>query len=124
MYERERGSSRSRGYSAKWDKAARAYRKANPLCLGCQAVGRLEPATVVDHIEPHKGDATRFWDVANWQPACSWHHSNVKQQLERLFEIGAINRADLKLDSRKARELTRRTPRQSASIGADGWQIG
>lgn len=124
MPEAYRGSARQRGYGTAWDKASIAYRKANPLCLGCQAMGRLEPATVVDHVQPHKGNAALFWDEANWQPACTWHHSNVKQQLEALHEQGAIPLADLRLDSRRALELARRTPRRVAAVGADGWQIG
>lgn len=119
-----RGSARDRGYGTAWDKASRIYRKANPLCLGCQAMGRIEPATVVDHVEPHKGNQAKFWDESNWQPACNWHHSNVKQQLERLFEAGALGLGELRLDSPKALELARLTPRKPAAIGADGWSRG
>lgn len=25
------------------------------------------PASVVDHIVPHRGDANLFWDQSNWQ---------------------------------------------------------
>ncbi|MCB4811684.1 HNH endonuclease [Methylovorus menthalis] len=28
---------------------------------------RLTPATVVDHIKPHRGDMALFWDRNNWQ---------------------------------------------------------
>ncbi|WP_085981300.1 MULTISPECIES: HNH endonuclease signature motif containing protein [unclassified Paenibacillus] len=37
--------------------------------------GKLEPATVVDHITPHKGDMGLFWDQGNWQPLCATCHS-------------------------------------------------
>lgn len=34
------------------------------------------PATVVDHIIPHRGDlsSAAFWDETNWQPLCKRHH--------------------------------------------------
>jgi 5-methylcytosine-specific restriction protein A len=39
------------------------------------------PATVVDHIKPHKGNRTLFWDPKNHQPMCE-HHHNVKTATE------------------------------------------
>jgi 5-methylcytosine-specific restriction protein A len=32
-------------------------------------------ATDVDHIKPHKGDMTLFWDRTNWQSLCGPCHS-------------------------------------------------
>ena len=63
----------------------------------CEARGRVEPATVVDHIIAHKGDLKLFWDSANWQPLCKPHHDGTKQQLERRG--------------------------YSTEVGADGWPI-
>ncbi|WP_223866012.1 HNH endonuclease [Salipiger aestuarii] len=37
------------------------------------------PATVVDHIQPHKGDKALFWDRNNWQPICKHCHDRCKQ---------------------------------------------
>lgn len=105
-YDRHRGSARERGYDARWDIAARAFRREHPLCLGCEAVGKTEPATCVDHVIPHKGDMVRFWDRSLWQSSCDWHHDTVKQQLERLYEQGKARVEDLWLDSEKAKELT------------------
>jgi 5-methylcytosine-specific restriction enzyme A len=31
-----------------------------PLCVLCEAEGRSTPATVADHVEPHKGDYNQF----------------------------------------------------------------
>jgi 5-methylcytosine-specific restriction enzyme A len=31
-----------------------------PLCRVCALMGRTTPATVVDHIEPHGGNLTKF----------------------------------------------------------------
>jgi 5-methylcytosine-specific restriction protein A len=87
-------------------------------------MGRIEPATLVDHIEPHQGDQVKFWDEANWQSSCTWHHSAVKQQLELLWQEGAADLADLRLDSPKAMRLARQTHRAPAVTGSDGWPIG
>ena len=35
---------------------------------------KITPATVVDHIVPHRGDKKLFWDQSNWQPLCKEHH--------------------------------------------------
>lgn len=106
-YEARRGSARERGYTARWDRAAAAFKRDNPLCIGCEAVDRVELASVVDHVIPHKGDDALFWDQANWQPCCTKHHDIVKQQLERQYEQGLLNAADLLLDSKAAVHLTR-----------------
>ena len=48
----------------------------NPLCVECLNMGRTEPATVVDHIVPHRGDLALFWDRrGNWQALCVDHHN-------------------------------------------------
>lgn len=36
--------------------------KRHPWCVRCKEKGRLVPATVVDHIKPHRGDPDLFWD--------------------------------------------------------------
>ncbi len=105
-YDSRRGSARERGYSARWDKAARLYLAAHPLCLGCAAAGRIEPAVLVDHIEPHKGNEARFWDAGNWQPLCRWHHDSVKQRLENMWQRHQVGVSALRIDSPAALALT------------------
>ncbi len=61
----------------------------------------------MDHVVPHKGDQALFWDANNRQPACDWHHSVVKQQLEARFAKGELGPGDLRLDSPVAVALTR-----------------
>ncbi len=64
-----RGITAERGYTGAWRKARAAYLRAHPLCEcdECKALGRVLPATVVDHIKPHRGDMSLFWDRTNWQ---------------------------------------------------------
>lgn len=106
-YDRRRGSARDRGYTARWDEASLHHRAANPLCVGCLAVGRVAAAEVVDHIVPHRGDPALMWDPANRQSCCADHHNIVKQRLEALFDAGALAAADLSLASERAKQLTR-----------------
>jgi len=34
----------------------------------------VQAATVVDHIKPHRGDKTLFWERSNWQALCKQCH--------------------------------------------------
>ena len=70
-----RGTAKERGYTYRWRQARAAFLAANPLCAMCEKDGRLKPATVVDHIVPHKGDELKFWSDRNWQPLCASCHS-------------------------------------------------
>jgi 5-methylcytosine-specific restriction protein A len=75
-------SSTARGYGYKWQKAREEHLAENPLCVRCEEQGDVTPATVVDHIIPHRGDMTLFWDRKNWQSLCKTHHSSDKQREE------------------------------------------
>ena len=105
-HDRQRGSARARGYTTSWDKASAAFRRKHPLCIGCQAIGRVEATTVTDHVIPHRGDRALLWDRNNWQPSCGWHHSVIKQQLETLLARGEIKAEALRLDSPFAIAMT------------------
>lgn len=72
--DRMRGGAESRGYDARWRKARTAFLQRNPLCNECMKRGKITPATVVDHIIPHRGDRKLFWDESNWQPLCKSCH--------------------------------------------------
>lgn len=71
------------------------------MCVMCQQLGRLQLATVVDHIHPHKlgqaiesGDSDaiaaarrRFWDRDNWQALCKGCHDAGKQTQDRTGRV-------------------------------------
>lgn len=83
MKERERGTAKERGYSARWDAAARRFRQQYPLCgmrpngqppvmSRCHDARRTTAAYQVDHVIPHRGDQALFWDRdGNWQSLCA-----------------------------------------------------
>ena len=72
--DRLRGSADARGYDARWRAARKQYLTRHPLCVECLKENKLTPATVVDHIVPHRGDQKLFWDESNWQPLCKDCH--------------------------------------------------
>ncbi|MCR4627374.1 MAG: HNH endonuclease [Treponema sp.] len=56
--------------SPEWRRRRAAFLKKYPICFICGG-----KSTIVDHIIPHRGDLTLFWDENNWQPMCQRCHS-------------------------------------------------
>ena len=79
-YDDHRKTATERGYDYRWQKARKSFLKKNPLCVHCQQENIIKPATVVDHIKPHRGDMKLFWDRDNWQPLCETHHNRKTAQ--------------------------------------------
>ena len=69
-HDAKRPSSRERGYDSKWERESKAFLGLHRYCAVCFA-----PATLVDHIRPHKSDKGLFWRRSNWQAMCSPCHS-------------------------------------------------
>jgi 5-methylcytosine-specific restriction endonuclease McrA len=105
-YDDRRGTAHERGYTYRLRQRMAAWKRGHPLCLGCQAIGRVTATEVTDHTIPHKGDKVLLEDEANWQPACRPHHDIVKQRLEALFKAGSIGVDALRLDSDRAIQMT------------------
>ncbi|OGU82654.1 MAG: hypothetical protein A2W11_06155 [Ignavibacteria bacterium RBG_16_35_7] len=75
-YDKERGTSASRGYNYRWSQYSKRYRKEKPLCVMCEKEGVLKIAECVDHIVPVDGpDDILFWEPSNHQGLCQKHHS-------------------------------------------------
>lgn len=101
----DKQSSTQRGYGYKWQQARAEYLAQHPFCAYCLrdagiatqdmdvVVGECARknipspfASLVDHIEPHRGDMKLFWNRRNWQPLCDTHHSSDKQREEASAE--------------------------------------
>jgi len=119
--DRYRLNAHDRGYDRRWKRVAREYLWRRPWCIGCLAIGVKRKAQLVDHIVPHRGDQTLFWQSANWQSACAWHHNSIKPELERQFASGRITHRELHLESATAVQLTRE--RHRPAVGPDGFAI-
>ena len=87
LFDRQRGQSEARqAYgTARWKRKREQQLTDEPLCVICLKAGRLTPATVADHVEPHRGDMDRFWNgpLQSLCDAAPWRcHSSVKQREE------------------------------------------
>ncbi|WP_210256075.1 HNH endonuclease [Chelativorans sp. Marseille-P2723] len=61
--------------SKRWRRERMAFLRAHPLCIECRRHDVIRPATVVDHIDPHRGDEAVFWDRTRWHALCASCHS-------------------------------------------------
>lgn len=74
--------------TARWKATRKHQLSIEPLCRMCRDDGRFTPAKIVDHIEPHRGDSTKFFG-GPFQSLCKLHHDSTKQRQEkRGHEIG------------------------------------
>jgi 5-methylcytosine-specific restriction protein A len=70
------------GYNlARWARRRCAQLRQEPLCAFCMAKGKLRPAAIVDHVEPHRGDEQLFWYGAV-QSLCKHCHDSTKKERE------------------------------------------
>jgi 5-methylcytosine-specific restriction protein A len=76
---KKRLSPRKRGYIYRWEVCRKLFLQRNPLCRICESMGFDVPATVIDHIQAHRGDPRLFWDEDNWQALCAPCHDTRKQ---------------------------------------------
>lgn len=63
-------------WTQRWRKKAKAQREEEPLCRRCAARGLIVPATVANHIIPHRGDLTLFWE-GELESTCAPCHDGV-----------------------------------------------
>ena len=102
QYDILRGTSRERGYTSKWAKASRAWRRGEHpdgefhleqlFCsdpFGGHGGSDRVIAECVDHIQAHKGDMRLFWDQRNWQSLCLKCNSRKAALEEGGFGNGA-----------------------------------
>lgn len=60
--------------TARWQKLRELKLSHNPICERCLDQEIVEPATVVHHRKPHKGEDTLFHDFDNLEALCKPHH--------------------------------------------------
>jgi 5-methylcytosine-specific restriction protein A len=66
--------------SKAWRKERLTFLSRFPRCVSCS-----RPATVVDHLIPHRGLEAAFWDRTRWQPLCASCHSRKTAMLDGGF---------------------------------------
>lgn len=76
-----------------------------------QVQGRIEAATVVGYITPHRGDQSLFWRRSNWQPLCATNVGRNRQSLVKLRQrIVSVSQ-----EASAATGLAKRCPLAAAS---------
>jgi 5-methylcytosine-specific restriction enzyme A len=68
--------------TARWARIRRHQLLEHPLCRYCAERGIVTPATICDHVEPHRGDVNRFW-LGPFQSLCKECHDSAKRFVER-----------------------------------------
>ena len=68
-------------WTQRWRRRRRAQLTAEPFCSMCRDEGVYTPASVADHVTPHKGDEAKFWTGA-LQSLCKRHHDRDKKLIE------------------------------------------
>lgn len=70
-YDKRRGTASERGYGTSWRKLRRMVLADNPLCVECEANGRVVVATEVDHILPKaRGGDDSFENLQSMCQTC------------------------------------------------------
>ena len=85
-------------YMTKQWKLRRAHQLWNePLCRMCQAMGKTTPATVADHVTPHRGDEVLFF-WGDLQSLCEICHNGAKAEQERTGRLRGSDESGRPLD--------------------------
>ena len=67
--------------TARWRRIRELQLRHHPLCAYCLARGKATPATVCDHVEPHRGDINKFL-LGPFQSLCDECHRSAKRLVE------------------------------------------
>ena len=77
-HDARRPNATQRGYDAQWRSERAEHLTAHPWCVRCGA-----KATIVDHIEAHRGNRALYRDPSNRQSLCTPCHNRWKQSAEK-----------------------------------------
>jgi 5-methylcytosine-specific restriction protein A len=73
--------------SALWQKVRAQVLMKEPYCRECRRSGRVELATMVDHIDRIQAGGSRV-AASNLQPLCEYHHAVKRQKESREAKVG------------------------------------
>lgn len=75
IVDQRRGTSAQRGYGGRWQRLRLMFLRSSPLCVACEAEGRVTAATDVHHLIARRDGGGDDWD--NLQALCHSCHSRV-----------------------------------------------
>ena len=62
----------------RWRNRAKLQLTFFPTCSLCDEEGVVNAATIADHIDPPRGNETKFW-FGELRSVCKFHHDSVRQ---------------------------------------------
>src|SRR5262245_5521159 len=68
-------------FEYRWRKRRAFQLRLEPLCAICARSGLAVPATIADHVDPHRGDLTEYL-TGRLQSLCKPCHDSEKRYLE------------------------------------------
>jgi 5-methylcytosine-specific restriction enzyme A len=95
-------------WKPRWRKKSKAQLAKEPVCEMCLVHGRVTPATVADHVTPHRGDEKLFWEGV-LQSLCKHCHDSRKKQDEARGYATDIGLDGYPIDQRHPFNQTRQT---------------
>lgn len=84
--------------TALWQRLRAVQLLTEPLCRYHRELGQVVPATVVDHIKPHKGDRNLAFDPENLQSLCKDCHDMHAQSKDRGEPVAGCDADGFPLD--------------------------
>ena len=73
--------------TVRWQRLRLMQLSREACCRYCDRMGRVTPATLVDHVVPVRKDKSRAFDQENLQSLCYHCHNSIKQKEERGDEL-------------------------------------
>lgn len=86
-------------FTKAWSKIRFRRLHNEPICRMCKEAGFINDGSwtpdrvyikdpskrklIVDHIKPHRGDPSKFYDYDGTQSLCIEHHNSAKQAIEK-----------------------------------------
>ena len=111
---------------ADWKRIRHYQLSAHPMCVMCRAIGRIEAATVCDHITPHKGDVEKFF-AGPFQSLCKACHDGAKQSQDKTGKVRGCDANGNPLDAshhwhQNAPQGTQTQSSNDAALSGTAWQ--
>ena len=112
--------------TAAWQRLRADQLAAEPLCAFCLLLDRITPATVADHVKPHRGDPDAFF-TGKLQSLCKHCHDSTKQAEECNGYNDLVGEDGWPVDPRHPTNQTSSSPRTGeggVTFGAGRLGIG
>lgn len=82
-----------------WRRIRGEQLRIEPFCRMCADLGIVTPATVCDHVDPHRGDRVKFFG-GPFQSLCKPHHDSTKKREEAAGKVIGCDADGWPLDPR------------------------